>query len=75
MGKVKQKESNTKSPPPSFMIDRLTFAKTVINQNYSCWTLLTARKFSICDDMQQIYAVFIWKLLPNMKTTNPLYTS
>ena len=34
MGKVKQKEYNTKSPPPSIMIDRLTFAKTV-NQNYS----------------------------------------
>ena len=74
MGKVKQKESNTKSPPPSFMIDRLKFAKTV-DQNYSRWTLLTARKFSICDDMQQIYAVFIWKLLHNMKTTNPWYNS
>ena len=74
MGKVKQKKSYTKSPPPSLMIDGLTFSKTV-NQNYSRWTLLTARKFSICDDMQQIYAVFIWKLLHNMKTTNPWYTS
>ena len=61
MGKVKQKESNTKSPPPTFMID-WHLPKQSINWITRAERFLQYANFPYAMTYSKIYTVFICKL-------------